>query len=72
MTDVITPFLARPARFERTAFRLGGGCSILLSYGRKSTRYSSMISTLPQFVKVLPHFGIENGGGACYDKYIPF
>ena len=22
-----------PARFERTAFRLGGGCSILLSYG---------------------------------------
>ena len=26
--------MARPARFERTAFRLGGGCSILLSYWR--------------------------------------
>ncbi len=27
-------FLARPARFERATFRLGGGRSILLSYGR--------------------------------------
>ena len=27
--------LASPARFERAAFRLGGGCSILLSYGDK-------------------------------------
>ena len=27
-------FLARPARFERAAFRLGGERSILLSYGR--------------------------------------
>ena len=26
-------FLASPARFERTAFRLGGERSILLSYG---------------------------------------
>ena len=26
-------FLASPARFERAAFRLGGECSILLSYG---------------------------------------
>ena len=26
-------FLARPARFERATFRLGGGRSILLSYG---------------------------------------
>lgn len=26
--------LARPARFERAAFRLGGERSILLSYGR--------------------------------------
>ena len=25
--------LASPARFERAAFRLGGECSILLSYG---------------------------------------
>ena len=25
--------LALPARFERATFRLGGGCSILLSYG---------------------------------------
>ena len=27
--------LALPARFERATFRLGGGCSILLSYGSK-------------------------------------
>ena len=27
--------LASPARFERAAFRLGGECSILLSYGDK-------------------------------------
>ena len=25
--------MALPARFERATFRLGGGCSILLSYG---------------------------------------
>ncbi len=25
--------VASPARFERATFRLGGGCSILLSYG---------------------------------------
>ena len=29
-------FLASPARFERTAFRLGGERSILLSYGNKA------------------------------------
>ena len=29
-----TGFLARPARFERAAFRLGGERSILLSYKR--------------------------------------
>ena len=28
-----TIFLASPARFERATFRLGGGRSILLSYG---------------------------------------
>ena len=28
--------LARLMRFERTTFRLGGGCSILLSYKRIS------------------------------------
>ena len=27
-------FLASPARFERATFRLGGGCSIQLSYWR--------------------------------------
>ena len=27
--------MALPARFERATFRLGGGCSILLSYGSK-------------------------------------
>ncbi len=25
--------MVTPARFERTTYRLGGGCSILLSYG---------------------------------------
>ncbi len=27
--------MAPPTRFERVTFRLGGGCSILLSYGGK-------------------------------------
>ena len=26
-------FLASPMRFERTTYRLGGGCSVQLSYG---------------------------------------
>ena len=30
----MTAVLASPARFERATFRLGGGRSILLSYGR--------------------------------------
>ena len=29
--------MASPARFERAAFRLGGGCSIRLSYGDNYT-----------------------------------
>ncbi len=28
--------MVTPARFERTTYRLGGGCSILLSYGARS------------------------------------
>ncbi len=31
--DLLTAGVASPARFERTAFRLGGERSILLSYG---------------------------------------
>ena len=31
--------LAHPARFERATFRLGGGRSIRLSYGRMSSFY---------------------------------
>ncbi len=27
--------MVTPARFERTTYRLGGGCSILLSYGAR-------------------------------------
>ncbi len=30
--------MAAPARFERTTYRLGGGCSILLSYGASEIR----------------------------------
>lgn len=32
------PFMASPGRFERPTFRLGGECSILLSYGDKYLR----------------------------------
>ena len=33
--------MASPARFERAAFRLGGECSILLSYGDRWNRITS-------------------------------
>ena len=32
-TTIYGGLYAHPARFERAAFRLGGECSILLSYG---------------------------------------
>ena len=35
--------MARLARFERTAFRLGGECSILLSYKRISNYIFSFL-----------------------------
>lgn len=38
--------MALPARFERATFRLGGGCSILLSYGSISL---DSFTILPQF-----------------------
>lgn len=42
-----TGFLASPARFERAAFRLGGGCSILLSYGSIAIKLSHSTADLP-------------------------
>ena len=39
MFETTVCLLARPARFERAAFRLGGGRSIRLSYGRITTDY---------------------------------
>jgi hypothetical protein len=36
--------LASPARFERAAFRLGGECSILLSYGDNDTIFLRALS----------------------------
>ena len=41
--------LASPARFERATFRLGGGCSIQLSYGDIS--YPAILSNFPLPVK---------------------
>jgi hypothetical protein len=32
--------MAAPARFERTTYRLGGGCSIQLSYGAERRLYT--------------------------------
>ena len=45
-------FVALPARFERATFRLGGGCSILLSYG--SIKISLFIVTqLSVYVNIM-------------------
>ena len=41
------PDMALPARFERATFRLGGGCSILLSYGRVYAQCWYSIAQLP-------------------------
>ena len=40
-------WLALPARFERATFRLGGGCSILLSYGSISAKPYYFSAYLP-------------------------
>ena len=42
-------FVARPARFELTAFRLGGGRSILLSYGR-IVKYYAIVERVCQIL----------------------
>ena len=42
--------MAIPARFERAAFRLGGECSILLSYGTMPGK--TRVYGLPRFVEV--------------------
>ena len=41
------PDMALPARFERATFRLGGGCSILLSYGSVYAQRWYSIAQLP-------------------------
>ena len=41
------PDMALPARFERATFRLGGGCSILLSYGSIAIKLSHSTADLP-------------------------
>ena len=41
------PDMALPARFERATFRLGGGCSILLSYGSVYAQCWYSIAQLP-------------------------
>ena len=37
-------FLAFPRRFERPTYRLGGGCSILLSYGNICNKHKYIIN----------------------------
>ena len=64
-------FLARLKEFESPTFRLGGGRSILLSYKRVYTIYSSSLAILPQFVKIKGDFPIEISAGACYNIFIP-
>ena len=39
----ITAFLVRPSGFEPLAFRLGGGRSILLSYGRVGRKLLNLV-----------------------------
>ncbi len=35
--------MVTPARVERATYRLGGGCSILLSYGASQTKKSNQL-----------------------------
>ena len=53
--------LASPARFERAAFRLGGECSILLSYGDTNGNID-MIPRPKKTVKKRNH-----SGNACIE-----
>ena len=52
--------LARLARFERAAFRLGGGRSIQLSYGNIFKIYSILVLNLLNVNRLCPKGGRYN------------
>ena len=63
--------LASPARLERAAFRLGGGCSIQLSYGDVSLLFYAFFDALSRIWHTFFSCGIgwlyaEKGGNRMH------
>ena len=63
-TGMVCGIVARPAGFEPTAYRLGGGRSILLSYGRTA------LVIIPKPAPVCKALAFDKNGASIFGSAI--